>query len=196
MLGSDVVAQDTEEFATEEVTQPVAKKKKKARKAKKKGALVPKALKKLKRVDGKLNQKALMYVYLQSASWCGPCKKIMPDVVKMYKEMRKDGRVEVVLIGRDDTPDAVAAYIKGYKCKMPAYFSEDKKIGELPGFTKSGGIPHATIVDANGMVIGEGYPTMVLPNWERMVEKLEADAAAAAEAAEAEAASSETDSSL
>lgn len=180
----EVAAQDDDAFFSEK---PIVKvKKKKVRKEKKTVAAVPKALRKLKRVSGKVNTKALLYVYLESASWCVPCKKIMPDVVRWYKEMRKDGRVEIVLIGRDHTPEAVAAYIKGYKCKMPAFFNGDKNINKLPGYSKSGGIPHATVVSADGTVVTSGYPTFILSSWAQMADKAEEDAKAEEEAKAAE----------
>lgn len=186
----EVAAQDDDGFFSEK---PIAEvKKKKVRKEKKTVAAVPKALRKLKRVSGKVNTKAVLYVYLESASWCLPCKKIMPDVVKLYKKMRKDGRVEIVLIGHDQTPEGVAAYIKGYKSRMPAFFSGDKNIDKLPGYSRAGGIPHATVVAADGTVVTSGYPTSILPSWEKMADKAEEEAKAAEEAAE-EAAADEDD---
>ena len=63
------------------------KKKSKKKKSDKKAAATPvgKAVGKLKTFNGKPTKKALVYVYLQSASWCGPCNQEMPDVVNAYK---------------------------------------------------------------------------------------------------------------
>lgn len=167
-------AQDIDSAPSEEM--PVKKNKKKKKKkggAKAKGGAVVQALKKVKRVSGRVNQKAIVYVYLQSASWCGPCRKIMPEVVKMYKEMRKDGRVEMILVGHDHSPEEVKAYIEGYKCKMPAISKDGKNVEKLPGFSVAGGIPDAIIVDANGKLLGRGYPTIVLPNWKELADQVE-----------------------
>lgn len=188
VLGSHVApAQDVTPVGDEQAEAPVkkAKKKKKEKAKSKKASSVPAALKKVKRASGKVNQKALIYVYLQSASWCGPCRKAMPDIVKIYKEMRKDKRAEIVLVGWDRTPEEVKDYIEGYKCKMPAFQKETKNVNKLPGLTIAGGIPHATIVDASGKVLRDGYPTDILPAWKSIVEQVEAEAKAAAEAAEA-----------
>ena len=178
-------AQDIDAAPSEEM--PVKKSKKKNKKKKKKtaakakGGAVVQALKKVKRVSGRVNQKAIVYVYLQSASWCAPCRKIMPEVVKMYKAMRRDGRVEIVLVGHDRSPEEVKTYIEGYKCKMPAVSKDDKNVDKLPGFSVAGGIPDAIIVDANGKLLGRGYPTSVLPNWKEIADKAEEELKAAEE---------------
>ena len=187
VLGSYVApAQEAVPTGDDQAEAPVKKDKKKKKAKKSKKAAVPAALKKVKRVSGKANQKALVYVYLQSASWCVPCKQAMPEIVKIYKEMRKDKRAEIVLVGWDRSPEEVKAYIEGYKAKMPAVSKDAKNVDKLPGFTMAGGIPHATIVDASGKVLRDGYPTAILPTWKELVEQVEADATAAEEAAEEE----------
>ena len=35
--------------------------------------------------DNKPSKKAKYYIYLHSASWCSPCKALMPEIVKEYK---------------------------------------------------------------------------------------------------------------
>lgn len=184
VLGSHVApAQDIAPAADEQTEAPVKKSRKKKKTAK--AAAVPAALKKVKRVSGRVNQKALLYIYLQSASWCGPCKKAMPEIVEIYKEMRKDKRAEIVLVGWDRSPEEVKAYIESYKCKMPAVSKDARNVDKLPGFAVAGGIPDAIMVDANGNVIKKGYPTYIIPTWKAEVERLE-KAAKEAEAAEAE----------
>ncbi|MBR4884808.1 MAG: hypothetical protein IKZ33_05790, partial [Lentisphaeria bacterium] len=46
----------------------------------------------MKKVKGRLNTKADYYIYLFSASWCGPCCKEMPEIVEHHKKMKQDGR--------------------------------------------------------------------------------------------------------
>ena len=47
------------------------------------------AIQELDFVSGKPSDKAKYYIYLHSASWCGPCKALMPEIVKDYKKMKK-----------------------------------------------------------------------------------------------------------
>lgn len=153
-----------------------AKKKAEKKAEKKKSSEVGKALGKLKTFNGKPSKKALVYVYLQSASWCGPCNQEMPEVVNAYKEMEDDGRAELVLIGHDKTDDAAKKFLKQYKAKFPGVLATAKNVDKLPGFAPAGGIPEATMVDAEGNVLAKGYPSAVLSQWQTAVEKLDSEA--------------------
>ncbi|MBQ7022609.1 MAG: redoxin domain-containing protein [Akkermansia sp.] len=196
MLPCAAPAQDVEVDPIEETDTPRKNKKKdKKKKDKKKDkkkkkakpGAVAKALKKVKRVTGKVNQDALVYYYLESASWCGPCKQAMPEIVKHYAEMREDGRAEIVLVGWDYTPDGVKSYIEGYDCKMPAVHRDARNVNKLPGYKKAVGIPTVTIVDADGNVLREGSGPYFVSTWREQVAKVEAKRKAAEEAAAAEA---------
>ena len=133
-----------------------AKKKKKSKKAdkkadKKKATVSPvgKAVGKLKTFNGKPNKKAQVYIYLQSASWCGPCNQEMPEVAEAYKEMEKDGRAELILLGHDQTEDGAKKFLKQYKAKFPGL-----------------------LVGGEGNVLASGYPSSVLAQWKQAVESL------------------------
>ena len=132
---------------------------------------VAKAFKKARPVQGKLNPAAKCYVYLQSASWCPPCRKEMPEIVKAYKEMKAAG-VEVILCGRDSDKKGVKGYIKAFKIPFPAVVADEKL--KLPGFKRSSSVPHATYVDKNGKVLMDGHGSITL-RWQSVVEKLTDD---------------------
>lgn len=156
------------------------KKTKKKKKSKKKdgkkaaATAVGKAVGKLKTFNGKPSKKALVYVYLQSASWCGPCNQEMPEVADIYKEMDKDGRAEIILVGHDKTEDAAKKFLKKYKAKFPGILANGKNVDNLPGFTPANGIPNAIMVDAEGNVLAAGFPSSILPQWKQAVETLDA----------------------
>lgn len=151
-------------------SEPKKKKKKSKKKATATVSKVGKALSQLKTFNGKASKKALVYVYLQSASWCGPCNQEMPEVAKTYKAMKKDGRAEIILIGGDQTEDAAKKFLKKYKAKFPGILATAVNAAELPGFTPARGIPHATMVDGEGNVLADGFPSEVLSGWEQAVE--------------------------
>lgn len=151
------------------------KKKKKSKKAddkKAKATPVGKAVGKLKTFNGKPNKKAQVYIYLQSASWCGPCNQEMPEVAAAYKEMDKDGRAEIILIGHDQTEDGAKKFLKQYKAKFPGILVNGKGVDKLPGFQMAQGIPNAIMVDAEGNVLASGFPSSVIPQWKQAVEAL------------------------
>ena len=112
-------------------------------------------------LNAKPNKKAKYYIYLHSASWCGPCKAIMPDIVKEYKKMKRAG-VEIILMGHDKDEKGVKAYLKSYKAKFPALVDGSPASLAMPGYTPANGIPNATIVDKDGKVITSGHGSIVL----------------------------------
>ena len=99
---------------------------------------------------------AQYYIYLYSASWCGPCKALMPEIVKEYKKMQKKN-VEIILIGHDQTPEAAKDYLEHYGAEFPGVLSSSADAKKLPGITAPNGIPAATIVDAKGNVLYSGH---------------------------------------
>ncbi len=137
------------------------------KKSKKSLSPVAKALSKLHCFNGKPMKDAKYYVYLQSASWCGPCREEMPKIVEAYKEMKAAG-IEIILVGRDYSAKEAKDYLKMFKAKFPGFFSDKKDKIELPGFTLSGSVPHATFVDAEGNVLKDGHGSITL-QWKEII---------------------------
>jgi len=89
------------------------------------------------------------------ASWCGPCRKENPNVVRLYKKYEKQG-FTVLSVSLDEDPNAWIAAIekdgliwknhvsdlKGWKSSMPALY----------GFE---GIPFTVLVNKEGNIIGK-----------------------------------------
>ena len=77
-------------------------------------AAVPAKLQELNYLtDARPAADASFYVYLSSASWCGPCRAIMPKVVEQYPAIKAAGG-EIILLCFDDTPRPGADYVKKY----------------------------------------------------------------------------------
>lgn len=138
---------------------------------------VAKSLKKVKSFNGRINKKAKYYIYLQSASWCPPCRAEMPEIAKQYAAMEKAG-IEIILCSWDQTTDAAKNFLKTNKVKFPAITKEDA--AELPGFVRANGIPNATFVTADGELITSGHGAIVR-SWQSIIEKWEASQASTAE---------------
>lgn len=131
------------------------------------------ALRKVKtQTFGMFDPKADYYVFLFSASWCGPCKAIMPDIAgKVYPEMQKTKkpRVEIILLGMDQTPEGVGQYRDHYNAKFFAVHQKDPAVHQLPGYTSPGGIPHCIFVDKSGNKIHAGHGSALM-NWKNIIE--------------------------
>lgn len=114
------------------------------------------AIENLEFFNGTPDTKAKYYIYLHSASWCGPCKALMPQIMEQYEDMQK-AKVEIILIGCDSTVEAATQYISHYNENIAGILSKDPGAKKLPGFSKADGIPHATIVDRKGKVLYNGH---------------------------------------
>lgn len=114
---------------------------------------------------------AKFYVYLCSASWCPPCRAIMPRIVEEYKALRSAGG-EMILLCFDRTPQAGSAYVKKYGVTFPTIMVDYQTVGQvgLPGFTPPRGIPHVTIVTPEGKVIHDGSGASLL-GWQTVITK-------------------------
>ncbi|MCQ2364609.1 MAG: TlpA family protein disulfide reductase [Akkermansia sp.] len=110
---------------------------------------------------------AEFYIYLISASWCGPCNAEMPHVVEAYKKMREAGKVELVLISADSTAEAAKGFAEKYGAEFTVINARGEGSTPPPGFVKPEGIPHATIVDNEGNIIKDGHGAIV-QNWEAL----------------------------
>lgn len=126
---------------------------------------VPGALAQFPVFNAKVNPKAEYYIYLCSASWCGHCKKLMPNVVRDYKKMRKSRKVELILISHDKSLAEAKAYPKQLKLNCPTLWIEDmraKVFQRLPGFEDDGsGVPHVFIVDKDGQLLTRGQGSLI-----------------------------------
>lgn len=133
---------------------------------------VPEALQGMTTFNGTPSQDAHYYIYLQSASWCGPCCKEMPEIAAAYPEMKESG-VELILIGCDDTAEASQRYLEKYHAQFPGIHYKDSALNTLPGFTPAKGIPDAIIVDREGHVIIREHGA-IIKNWKQVIDRYEA----------------------
>lgn len=103
------------------------------------------------------NFDADFFIFLESASWCGPCNAEMPEVVKAYEQMKASGKVELILIGYDDTEQAAKGFLEKYKAKFPGVM----RGASVPQIPAAQGIPHAVIMKADGSIIEDGHGSII-----------------------------------
>ena len=129
-----------------------------------------KALKKVNFVTSKKpDPKATHYIYLISASWCGPCNAEMPHVVEQYKEMSKCG-VELILVSADNASSQATGFMKKYGANFPCAMGNSER-HKLLGWEDRNGIPYAIIVDADGNKLTSGNAAPVIGNWKQTTGK-------------------------
>ena len=144
--------------------------KKKNKKAKR-GALSPvaKALEEAGYfTETEARPKAKFYIFICSASWCGPCRALMPKVVEEYEtKMKKNKNVSMVLLGYDSDDDAARKYIEHYETDMPGVLSKKVQLENRPEIP---GIPWYFILNAKGDLVSVGAGSKVL-DWEAEIKK-------------------------
>jgi thiol-disulfide isomerase/thioredoxin len=90
------------------------------------------------------------------ATWCGPCRAEVPNVLSMYRAYHDKG-FEVLGISLDNTSEDAETYIKQTEIPWPTMLSKDenKRSWQHPMAVHYGvtGIPLAILVDRDGTVI-------------------------------------------
>lgn len=110
------------------------------------------------------NNRAKYYIYLSSASWCGPCKALMPKVVAQYKAMKKK-KVEVILISCDSSIEEGRKYLQHYKAPFCGVMAGEAADKNLPGYKAASSIPYAIVVDKKGKVVTAGNGASIFETW-------------------------------
>ncbi len=115
---------------------------------------------------------ARFYIYLSSASWCPPCRALMPKVVEEYPAIKAAGG-EIILLCFDRTLEAGRKYLQNYKAGFPGImcsFNEADKL-PLPGYVVPRGIPNAIFVAPDGKVLNNGRGFTLL-DWRKITAQL------------------------
>ncbi|MGH2568683.1 MAG: TlpA disulfide reductase family protein [Bacteroidota bacterium] len=84
------------------------------------------------------------------ATWCGPCRKEMPDFVEAYKQYKSKG-LEIVGVSLDeDGWEVVDPFLKKYGINFPVVIG-DGKLAQAYGGIEF--IPTSFLVDREGFVV-------------------------------------------
>ncbi|MCZ6688977.1 MAG: TlpA disulfide reductase family protein [Planctomycetota bacterium] len=96
------------------------------------------------------------------ATWCGPCKVEMPNVIKTYEEFKGQG-FEIVGISLDQSKESLEKYIAENKMIWPQYYDGkgwDNLISKYYGVS---GIPATFLIDQRGNIASTNPRGPALP---------------------------------
>ena len=89
------------------------------------------------------------------ASWCGPCRREMPNIVEAYKKY-KGKKFEIVGVSFDSNADSWKAAIEQLNMTWP-------QMSDLKGWQSIGAslyavssIPHTMLIDGEGIILARG----------------------------------------
>lgn len=87
------------------------------------------------------------------ATWCGPCRKVIPEMNEWHKKYND----KLVIIGVSDEKAEIVKKAKEIKID---YFSAIDTKARLKKQLEVQGIPHCILLDPDGIVRWEGFPTL------------------------------------
>jgi thiol-disulfide isomerase/thioredoxin len=119
------------------------------------------------------------------ATWCGPCRALMPEIKAIYEHFHEDG-LQIVGVSQDDDRDALAAYLEQEGLTWPNLIDLDPADSEkhpIADHYGVHGIPSTFVLDATGKVVAKDLHGQALANKiEELLDANSDDAKAAGEA--------------
>lgn len=102
------------------------------------------------------------------ATWCGPCKKELPVVQKMY-DTYSDRNFVVVSVNVDADRRRVAPFLKQFNISLPVYYAAPEDAGPLTAT----GIPSTFILGPDRALVDRavGYSPEWEERWKKVVER-------------------------
>ena len=88
------------------------------------------------------------------ATWCGPCRVELPNVVETYKQHHAEG-FEVIGISLDDDKARLESFIKDKAMTWPQYFDGQKWKNKLAVKYGVNSIPATYLIDGEGKILGK-----------------------------------------
>lgn len=98
------------------------------------------------------------------ATWCGPCRKAIPELNSFQEKFTKD----LIVIG---ISKETAEKVLSFKEPLIKYASAIDTKGITSNILEVKGIPHCIIIDPKGIVRWEGFP--LLDNYELSAEVIQ-----------------------
>jgi cytochrome c biogenesis protein CcmG, thiol:disulfide interchange protein DsbE len=99
------------------------------------------------------------------ATWCGPCRKAIPELNAFHKKFGD----KLVVIGISDETEAKVKSMATPQIDYHSAIDPKARMKKAVGVT---GIPHVMIMDPDGIVRWEGYPLL---DGHELTEKVVAD---------------------
>lgn len=111
------------------------------------------------------------------ATWCGPCRMEMPELVAMESELKDKGFKVIGLNTDDESAEQINPFVEQMKLNYEIAWADDKLIGEFFKVSKFNGIPQSFLIDREGHLRGVfvGGSKKVITQLRENVEKVVAE---------------------
>ncbi len=108
------------------------------------------------------------------ATWCGPCRDAMPDLIALQDKYR-DKNFEVIGLDTDEeeTPEQIKAFAQAKKLNYQLGYADAKMMSEFIKVTRLQGIPQSILINRDGRMVGifPGGGARVMAQIKETVEK-------------------------
>ena len=84
------------------------------------------------------------------ATWCGPCQAELPHIDRIWSDLKDDDHFQLVVIGREETPESVRTFRDGHGFTFPMAADPDRDI--YSQFAKEL-IPRTVVVSPAGQIV-------------------------------------------
>lgn len=84
------------------------------------------------------------------ASWCAPCRSEMPELQRVYVELK--GRVRFLGVNTDDSPRAARETVQITAVSYPSVVDRESALREGLGGVAALGMPTTVLIDADGEI--------------------------------------------
>jgi thiol-disulfide isomerase/thioredoxin len=88
------------------------------------------------------------------ATWCGPCKAEMPELIKMQDEFRDKDFVILGLDSDDESPELVKPFVEKQKLNYRIGWASDALTKDLLKISHFDAIPQSFLIDRDGKLRG------------------------------------------
>jgi thiol-disulfide isomerase/thioredoxin len=91
------------------------------------------------------------------ATWCGPCRELMPEFKAIYEHYHADG-FQIIGVSKDDDKDALSMYIDEQELPWPNLFDVEAEDSEKHPIADKYGvhaIPATFLLDREGKVVAK-----------------------------------------
>jgi thiol-disulfide isomerase/thioredoxin len=103
------------------------------------------------------------------ATWCGPCRIEMPQLVELAAKYGP--RITVVGISVDDTPDQIREFAGEFKVAYPMLVGRGHE-DALAALGYDGSVPMTILIDTEGHVRNRVLGIRTTETWERHIDAL------------------------
>jgi peroxiredoxin len=127
----------------------------------------------LRSADGKSHElrkyKGKVVIVNFWATWCGPCRKEIPDFIEAYKKYKNKGLVIIGISVDKDGWSAVTPFIEESKINYPVVLANAQVVENYGGVEA---IPTTFIVDKKGYIADQQIGVMSLKELETKLQPL------------------------